>query len=110
MPSIAPSNVRVSSPQLGEIKVQWDHIPPQAANGRLLGYRVSYRERYWIKYAVNTTNPYTHMVVLRGVKLAQEYGISVAAFTSKGVGPQSSWIYITTGARCSNHDNIELFN
>ena len=110
MPSIAPSNVRVSSPQLGEIKVQWDHIPPQAANGRLLGYRVSYRERYWIKYAVNTTNPYTHMVVLRGLKLAQEYGISVAAFTSKGVGPQSSWIYITTGTRCSNHDNIELFN
>ena len=96
VPSIAPSNVRVSNPQLGELKVQWDPIPPQAANGRLLGYRVSYIESYWIKY-VNTTNPNTHMVMLRGLKLAQGYRISVAAFTSKGVGPQLSWIYITTG-------------
>ena len=96
MPSIAPSNVRVFNLQLGELKVRWDPIPPQAANGRLLGYRVSYMESYWIKY-VNTTNLNTYMVVLRGLKLTQGYRISVAAFTSKGVGPQSPWIYITTG-------------
>ena len=108
MPSIAPSNVRVSNPQLGELKVQWDPIPPHAANGRLLGYRISYLESYWIKY-VNTTNPNTHMVLLRGLKLAQRYRISVAAFTSKGVGPQSSLIYVTTGTRFGNHDDIDLF-
>ena len=37
------------------------------------------------------------MVILRGLKAAQTYRISVAAFTSKGAGPQSSLRYITTG-------------
>ena len=108
MPSIAPSNFRVFNLQLGELKVQWDPIPPQAANGRLLGYRISYVESYWIKY-VNITDLNTNMVVLRGLKLAQRYRISVAAFTSKGVGPQSSLIYVTTSTRCGNHDDIDFF-
>lgn len=37
------------------------------------------------------------MVILRGLKAAHRYRISVVAFTSKGAGPQSYWRYITTG-------------
>lgn len=39
------------------------------------------------------------MVVLKGLKEAQYYRITVTAYTSKGVGPQSYSRYITTGKR-----------
>ena len=37
------------------------------------------------------------MVILRGLKAASRYQIAVAAFTSKGAGTQSYWLYVTTG-------------
>ena len=37
------------------------------------------------------------MVTLRGLMSAQRYYISVAAFTSRGIGPRSYQISITTG-------------
>ena len=37
------------------------------------------------------------MVILKGLKAATHYQIAVAAFTSKGPGPQSHLLYITTG-------------
>ena len=101
VPSIAPTNVRVSKLQFSELKVQWDPIPEHSANGRLLGYRVYYQEySSWYGYGIktaNTSGPYVHMVVLRGLKAGQRYRIWVLAFTSAGVGPQSSSHYITTG-------------
>ena len=101
VPSIAPTNVRVSKLQFSELKVQWDPIPEHSANGRLLGYRVYFQEySYWYGYVVktaNTSNPYVNMVVLRGLKVGQRYRIWVLAFTSAGVGPQSSSYYVITG-------------
>lgn len=99
MPRTAPSNVRVSNIQLGNLKVEWDPIPQQTANGRLLGYRVYFYEYHgysWIQTA-DTSNATVHMLVLRGLKAAQMYVISVAAFTSKGAGPRSPSVYFTTG-------------
>ena len=98
MPSIAPSNVRVSNLQLGELKVQWDPIPQQQANGRLVGYRVYYDDYpYW--YGLKTVDTNNTMLVLRGLKVAHSYRISVAALTRVGSGPQSSRFYITTGTK-----------
>ena len=82
------------------MKVKWDPLAQQYANGRILGYSVYVYEYYY--YAtfiktVNTSSPGVHMVTLRGLKAAQRYRISVAAFTSKGVGPQPYYGYITTG-------------
>lgn len=81
--------------------VQWDPISPHTANGILLGYRVYLHEyNYWyysLTNTVNTSSPSVHTVILRGLKAAHSYRISVAAFTSKGAGLQSYWRYITTG-------------
>ena len=38
------------------------------------------------------------MVILRDLKQAKRYQIAVAAFTSKGEGPRSYWMSITTGS------------
>ena len=99
VPSSAPSNVRLTNLQSHEVKVQWDPIPPETANGILLGYRVFYQE-YWysgLLQNMDTKSPNVHMLILRDLKSAQRYQISVAAFTSQGAGSQSYLRYITTG-------------
>lgn len=47
--------------------------------------------------SVSTSNPYVNIVILRGLKAATRYWLSVAAFTSKGPGTQSYWQSTTTG-------------
>ena len=99
VPSRAPSTVTVSNLRFDQVKVQWDPLPQQFANGRLLGYTVYYYEYYnsYVRKSVSMSSPYANMVTLRGLKAASRYQIAVAAFTSKGAGPQSYWRYITTG-------------
>ncbi|XP_073249646.1 MAM and fibronectin type III domain-containing protein 1-like, partial [Porites lutea] len=104
VPSRAPWYIRLSNSQLTEVKVQWNPLSQQYANGRLLGYRVYYREYtyyYYSYYAksVNTSSANVTMVILRDLRQATRYQIVVTAFTSKGEGPRSSWYSITTGFR-----------
>ena len=99
VPSRAPLNVQVSNVQLGELKVQWDPLPQEHANGRLLGYKVYYRDyRYYSSVTTKTVNsPDVNKLILEGLKLKQTYKIAVAAFTPKGTGPKSYWTTSTTG-------------
>ena len=91
--------MRVSNVRFDQLKVQWNALPQQFANGRLLGYTVYYYEYYnsYVIKSVSTRSPYVNMVILRGLKAASRYQIAVAAFTSKGAGTQSYWLYVTTG-------------
>lgn len=100
VPSRAPTNVQVSNHGLNEFLVQWDPVPIQYVNGRLLGYTVYYKDTqyyYSLEKAVNTSDPDEPHVILTGIQTGQSYQISVAAFTSKGHGPRSSYLYITKG-------------
>ena len=111
VPSTAPSNIRLSNLEETEVKVQWNPLSQHHARGRLLGYRVYHREyrtsRYYYYYyyyydpylgkSVNTSSADVTMVILTDLKEARAYQIAVAAFTSKGEGPRSNWMYIMTG-------------
>ena len=100
VPSRAPSYIRMTKVRFDQVKVQWDPLPLQFANGRLLGYTVYFYEYYkshGLKKTVSTSSPFVNMVILRGLKAATRYQIAVAAFTSKGAGTQSYWQSITTG-------------
>ena len=112
VPSRAPSNVRVSNVRFDQVKVQWDPLPHQYINGRLLGYTIYYYEDYYsyLSKSVSTSNPYANIVILRGLKAATRYWISVAAFTSKGPGTQSYWQAITTGYVLRHNDVFFLVN
>ena len=105
VPSTAPSYIRLSNLHLAEVKVQWNPLSQYYANGRLLGYRVYFREynSYYYYYSyltrnVNSSSANVTMVILRDLKQATTYQIAVAAFTSKGEGPRSYWMSITTGS------------
>ena len=94
-----------------QVKVQWYPILHQFANGRLLGYTVYYIEYYnWVVKSVSTSNPYANMLILRGLKAATRYELAVAAFTSKGPGPRSHWLYITTGDILCHSAGIFIVN
>ena len=99
VPSGVPSYIRMTNVTFNQVKVQWDPLPQQFANGRLLGYTIYYHEYYYpyTKKSLKTRSPYVSMVILRGLKAATRYQIAVAAFTSKGVGTQSYSQHITTG-------------
>ena len=85
--------------EVKEVKVQGQPPPQQYAAGRLLGYRVYYREYTSSKSkSVKTSSANVTMVILRDLKQATTYKLTVAAFTSKGEGPTSyGWRFMTTG-------------
>ena len=100
VPSRAPSNVSAASHGLNELLVKWDPLPHQYANGRLLGYKVYYKNAdyyYSSEISVHTSNAEETQVVLGGVQTGSRYKISVVAFTSKGEGPRSQDLYLTKG-------------
>ena len=102
VPSRAPSYIRLSNLEPTDVKVQWNPLSQYYANGRLLGYRVYFREyrSYYYSYltkTVNTSSSNVTMVILRDLKQATTYQVAVTAFTSKGEGPRSYWVSITTG-------------
>ena len=73
------------------MRVTWSKPPSNAINGRLLGYKVSY---FIIKRPEKIFNRTVRDSDARNVTLTElgkftRYKISVAAFTSKGVGVAS---------------------
>ena len=100
VPSRAPPNVQVENHGLNELLVKWDPIPQEYVNGRLLGYKVYYKNtRYYYnpEIIVNTSNSDTTQVILPNILTGERYYISVAGFTTRGQGPRSSYRYITKG-------------
>ena len=66
------------------MKVQWDPLPQQYANGRILGYRIYYYEySSYLQKTVNTSIPDVNMVTLIGLMSGQRYYITVAALLQK---------------------------
>ncbi|XP_078352104.1 MAM and LDL-receptor class A domain-containing protein 2-like [Oculina patagonica] len=101
VPSRAPNGVRVSNVEFAsDLLVEWNPLPQYYANGKLLGYRIYYKENddYWSPYkSVNTSSHYPTQFALKGLKIATRYVIAVAAYTSRGEGPRSKFEYAITG-------------
>lgn len=101
VPSRAPSNITFTAVRSTDVTVNWNPLPEQYANGRLLGYKVYFQETAYYSSSSNTnsvnvtTNSTT--VTFRGLRPGQLYYTYIFAFTSKGVGPRSYFYYITTG-------------
>ena len=101
VPSRAPSNITFTNVGSTEVTVNWDPLPEQYVNGRLLGYKVHFQEATYYsvssyKSSINVTTNSTS-VTLTGLRPGQRYHTQISAFTSKGEGPRSYFFYITTG-------------
>ena len=81
--------------------VQWNSLPPQYINGRLLGYRVFFNKTANYSFPVDASSMVVYnstWVTLNNLEPGQRYEITVTAFTSKGDGPQSDSYSVTTGS------------
>lgn len=102
-PSRPPDGLRVTSfVSTSDLLVEWNPLSQDYANGKLLGYTIYYKGVSAFGYPdeeVKTSSHYPTRFTLKGLKPGHKYSVSVAAFTSKGVGPSRYYHYMTTGMR-----------
>ena len=77
--------------------MNWNEISEDYLHGILLGYHVNYSEiSSNITQNVRTVNGSTTSIKLEELEKFTKYNISVSAFTSKGDGPLSDEVTVST--------------
>ncbi|KAF6735506.1 Contactin-4, partial [Oryzias melastigma] len=97
-PSRAPTRLRVRSISASEIDVSWKPLPWSNNRRRILGYELWYwreKEKQDAATVIRTVGNKTS-VVIRDLEGSRTYYISLRAYNSAGVGPQSSIVNVTT--------------
>ncbi|KAM4611146.1 contactin-4 [Polymixia lowei] len=97
-PSRAPGRLRARSVSASEVEVTWKPLAWSNNRRRILGYELRYwGERYKpdtgsvIKTAGNKTS-----VLIRDLEGSSTYSVSLRAYNSAGLGPQSAVVNVTT--------------
>lgn len=94
VPSSYPQNLSVTGLTASSTDLAWSPPPLAERNGRIVGYRVVYRDINSQHNSSNSTAA-TRMSV-QGLQPDTTYDIRVQAFTSKGAGPLSPSIQSRT--------------
>ena len=81
------------------IDVNWSPVPDGHVNGPLMGYSLKYQRIRTAERAVSDTEEHTlifkpsELSTVLKVQTYSTYRIKVAAFTQKGLGPYSEYVY-----------------
>ena len=80
------------------INVTWNEVPFGHVNGLLMGYSIKYRrvktaEKSVVHLEETAIAKSTDFWIVLNVQTYSVYKIEVAAFTQKGLGPYSEYIY-----------------
>ena len=103
-PAAAPLYVRGHNTSSTSILVEWDDVPAFDQNGIITNYTITYRSLTEGHNGSAIAGPYDRQKELTGLREYVDYDITVLASTSKGDGPQSSPILVSTdqdGKYCS---------
>ncbi|KAM4737372.1 contactin-4 isoform 2-T2 [Anableps anableps] len=97
-PSRAPVKLRVRSISASEVEVTWKPLAWSNSRRRILGYELLYwgeKEKPDAASVVRTEGNKTS-VLIRDLEGSSTYYMSLRAYNSAGVGPQSSIVNVTT--------------
>ncbi|XP_054905364.1 contactin-4 isoform X2 [Poeciliopsis prolifica] len=97
-PSRAPVRLRVRSVSASEVEVTWKPLAWSNSRRRILGYELLYwgeKEKPDAASVVRTEGNKTS-VLIRDLEGSSTYYMSLRAYNSAGVGPQSSIVNVTT--------------
>uniref|UniRef100_A0A8C7Y654 Contactin 3a, tandem duplicate 1 n=1 Tax=Oryzias sinensis TaxID=183150 RepID=A0A8C7Y654_9TELE len=97
-PTRAPTRLRARSISAAEIDVSWKPLPWSNNRRRILGYELWYwreKQKQDAATVIRTVGNKTS-VVIRDLEGSSTYYISLRAYNSAGVGPQSSIVNVTT--------------
>uniref|UniRef100_A0A7N6ACJ8 Contactin 3a, tandem duplicate 1 n=1 Tax=Anabas testudineus TaxID=64144 RepID=A0A7N6ACJ8_ANATE len=96
-PSRAPSRLRARSISASEVEVTWKPLAWSNSYRRILGYEVksTHKEKQDTASVIRTMGNKTS-VLIRDLEGSSTYYVSLRAYNSAGVGPQSSIVNVTT--------------
>ncbi|XP_026873742.2 LOW QUALITY PROTEIN: contactin-3 [Electrophorus electricus] len=97
-PSRAPSRIRAKSLSSSEVELGWKPLPWTTSRRRIMGYELRYwaeREGQETARVLRTAGNGTS-TVLRGLDANTAYHITLRAYNSAGVGPDSAVVSVTT--------------
>ncbi|XP_013871251.1 contactin-4 isoform X2 [Austrofundulus limnaeus] len=97
-PSRPPGRLRARSISASEVEVAWKPLVWSNSRRRILGYELRYwgeKEKQDAAGAIRTVGNKTS-VLIRDLEGSSTYYISLRAYNSAGVGPQSSIVNVTT--------------
>uniref|UniRef100_A0A7N6AWG5 Contactin 3a, tandem duplicate 1 n=1 Tax=Anabas testudineus TaxID=64144 RepID=A0A7N6AWG5_ANATE len=97
-PSRAPSRLRARSISASEVEVTWKPLAWSNSYRRILGYELRYwreKEKQDTASVIRTMGNKTS-VLIRDLEGSSTYYVSLRAYNSAGVGPQSSIVNVTT--------------
>eukprot|EP00064_Thunnus_orientalis_P001695 superscaffoldBa00000118_g1698 len=97
-PSRAPGRLRAKSVSASEVEVTWKPLAWSNSRRRILGYELRYwgeKEKQDTASVIRTVGNKTS-VLIRDLEGSSIYYMSLRAYNSAGVGPQSSIVNVTT--------------
>ncbi|XP_047439270.1 contactin-4 isoform X2 [Mugil cephalus] len=97
-PSRAPGRVRARSVSASEVEVTWKPLAWSNNRRRILGYELQYwgeKEKQEAASVIRTVGNKTS-VLIRDLEGSSTYYMSLRAYNSAGVGPQSGIVNVTT--------------
>ncbi|XP_029010939.1 contactin-4 isoform X2 [Betta splendens] len=97
-PSRAPGRLRARSVSASEVEVTWKPLAWSNNYRRILGYELRYwreKEKQDAASVIRTVGNKTS-VLIRDLEGSSTYYVSLRAYNSAGVGPQSSIVNVTT--------------
>ena len=95
-PSAPPANVSCTAVDESSIHCSWQPPPRKDRNGRIIGYTVRYKAANSNAFFPKAVDASVLSMNLEKLKAYTEYRIDVAAKSSKGQGPFSHHLKITT--------------
>ena len=97
VPCAPPSDIRAFNTSSTSLRLQWHPLStPNCTRGILRSYVVFYTDNFNLSYKKITVPPTSTTLDITGLQKFTGYNISVAGQTSKGLGPLSAPIYIST--------------
>lgn len=95
-PDAAPQNIRAVNKTSASILIMWGEVPKGKRQGRIQSYKVDYTSTTNNGKESKTVQAPTRHLEIDGLQHNTNYTITVMASTSKGYGPASEPIHVTT--------------
>nr|AUG84451.1 contactin [Platynereis dumerilii] len=94
-----PHNVGGGGGKVGDLVITWDPLPKWHQNGKDVGYKVYYKEKFliddqWTENIVKGNSRNRYVALVGSNKFYTQYDVMVRAFNERGDGPPSEIVTI----------------
>ncbi|XP_068725120.1 uncharacterized protein [Montipora capricornis] len=98
VPDHPPLNISATTIGSSAVLLEWNPVPPEHTNGKVLGYKVFYGDENGTTRGKSTVSTGKTFQNIEGLTPHTNYIFQILAFTAKGDGTTSAPYYVKTGA------------